>query len=205
MIRHLAPADTPLVPSPDRARSLLRHELLHPQYHDTNPVQQFRHWLGRALDHILNTASGTSPLGTFGVLLVFAVLLLLVIALLTRARRRSTHRNVQGAVLTHERVTAAQLRARAAEALAASRPGDAVVDGFRALTLRQIERGRLDDQPGATAHEVAGSLGTTYAGQRGRIDGSAALFDLVLYGDRPATPAQAEAVLALDDELAVSR
>jgi hypothetical protein len=205
VIRRLVLTDTPLVPSPGRGRSLLRHELLHPQYHDANPVQQVRHWLVRALRNVLHTASGTSPLGTFGVLVVFAALLLLVILLLSRARRSTRRHEVEGAVLTREQVTAAQLRARAAEALAAGRAGDAVVDGFRALTLRQIERGRLDDQPGATAHEVAGSLGTTYAGQRGRIDGSAALFDLVLYGDRPATADQAQEILALDDELAVSR
>ena len=55
-------------------------------------------------------------------------------------------------------LTAAELRARAERALAEGRYGDAVVDGFRALAVRQVERGRLDDLPGATAHEVAVAL-----------------------------------------------
>ncbi len=33
--------------------------------------------------------------------------------------------------------------------------------GFRALTVRQVERGWLEDRPGATAHEVADALATT--------------------------------------------
>jgi len=93
-------------------------------------------------------------------------------------------------------------RARAEAALAEGRARDAVVDGFRALTVRQVERGRLDDAPGTTAHEVAGVLGATYPDQRQRVAGSARLFDVVLYGDRPATGEQARDVLALDDELA---
>ena len=86
-------------------------------------------------------------------------------------------------------VTAAELRARADAALAEGRHGDAVVDGFRALAVRQVERGRLDDAPGATAHEVAAALGAAYpAAARPRSTRSAALFERVLYGDRPATP-----------------
>ena len=102
-------------------------------------------------------------------------------------------------------VTAAQLRARAEAALAEGRYAPALVDGFRALAVRQVERGRLEDLPGATAHEVAAALATAYPEQRVRVDGSALLFDEVLYGDRPATRDQATGVLALDDELAVRR
>jgi hypothetical protein len=109
------------------------------------------------------------------------------------------------AVLTDDRPTAAELRARAEAALAAGRAADAVVDGFRALTTRQIERGRIDDRPGATAHEVAHSLGASFPEQRPRVDDSAYLFDLVRYGERPATHEQASRVLELDDDLAAVR
>ena len=71
--------------------------------------------------------------------------------------------------------------------------------------MRQVERGWLDDRPGATAHEVAGALASTYPDQRGRVSGSADLFDAVRYGDRPATRDQAAEVLALDDALAGRR
>ena len=68
-----------------------------------------------------------------------------------------------------------------------------------------MERGRLDDTPGATAHEVAGVLAREYPDRGSRVDTAAALFDSVLYGDRPATREQALDVLTLDDDLAVLR
>ena len=94
-----------------------------------------------------------------------------------------------------------QLRTRAERALAEGRHADAVVEGFRALTVRQVERGRLDDLPGATAHEVAAALAASHPEARGAVDRTAALFDAVRYGDRPATREQAAEVLALDDAL----
>ena len=163
---------TPLDPSSGEARSWLRRELLHPEYHQQNLVEQVVTWLERQVGRGLDAAAGAPPLST---------------------EPRS--------VLTGEVVTAAALRARAEAALADGRHGEALVDGFRALTVRQVERGRLDDAPGATAHEVADALGAAYPHQRTRVDQGARLFDSVLYGHRPATRDQAGSVLALDDEL----
>ena len=73
-------------------------------------------------------------------------------------------------MLTDEAITAAELRARAEAALAEGRHEDALVDGFRALAVRQVERGRLDDTPGATAHEVAGVLAREYPDRGPRVD-----------------------------------
>lgn len=196
---------SPLDPSPDRADELLRRELLRPEYHQQNLMQRFLGWIVDRLDSALNAASQVSPIGTVGALVVFLLLLLLLGWLGSRLRRNPRRTAPAGGVLTPERVTAAQLRERAEAALAAGAPHRAVVEAFRALTLRQIERGRLPDLPGATAHEVAAALGTTYATQRARVDGAASLFDLVLYGDRPATHAQASELLRLDDELAGTR
>ncbi|RNL61153.1 DUF4129 domain-containing protein [Nocardioides marmoriginsengisoli] len=191
-----------LDPSPDRADELLRRELLRPEYHEQNLMERFLNWISDRLDDALATASQASPLGWAGAVVVFLVVLVLIGLLLSKARRTPRARTAPGAVLTEHRATAAELRRRAEEALSAGDPGQAVVEAFRALTVRQIERGRLPDLPGATAHEVATSLGSTYLDQRGRVDGAAALFDRVLYGDRPATTGQAEGVLALDDDLA---
>lgn len=198
----LVAADAPLDPSPDRAEDLFRRELLRPEYHDQNPLQQFLDWLGRRFESGIDQASQASPLGGLGALLVFLALLVLIGWVVSRARTAAKAPGETGAVLTAERITAAELRARAAAALAAGDTAAAVVDGYRALTLHQIERARIEDQPGATAHEVAVRLGDVFAGSRPRIQQAADLFDLVLYGDRPATRAQAEAVLALDHELA---
>ena len=204
-VLHRVLADPPLDPSTSEGRSLLRRELLHPEYHQRNLVEQLVDWLSRQIDRGLTAASQAPPLSTFAAMLVLLLLVTGLGWLLSRARRTARAAEVERAVLTDEQVTAAELRSRAERALAEGRHADAVVEGFRAITVRQVERGRLDDAPGATAHEVAGSLGSTYPHQRTRVDGSAQLFEAVLYGDRPATRDQASGVLALDDELAAQR
>jgi hypothetical protein len=192
----------PLDPSGDEARAWLRRELIHPDYHEQNVVEQVLAWLERQVERGLDAAAQVPPLSAFAAIVVFLMLAVGLAWLVSRARRTARRTPEDRSVLTTEVVTAAGLRARAEAALAEGRARDAVVDGFRALTVRQVERGRLDDAPGTTAHEVAGVLGATYPDQRQRVAGSARLFDVVLYGDRPATGEQARDVLALDDELA---
>ena len=89
--------------------------------------------------------------------------------------------------------------------MAEGRHAQAVVDGFRAIATRQIERGQLDDEPGATAHEVAARLAASYPEEGSLVGRSADLFDATLYGDQPATRDDASAVLGLDDTLAGAR
>jgi hypothetical protein len=197
--------DPPLDPSPDEARSLLRRELLKPEYHDQNLLQRIPTWVDRQVNRGLDAASGAPPLSTFAAMVLLVLLVGALAWLLTRARATARTERGQRAVLTDEVVSAAELRARAERAFAEERYVDAVIDAYRALAVRQVERGRLDDAPGATAHEVALALAAEYPHQRPRVDASAALFDAVLYGDRPASRDQAAGVLALDDELATAR
>ena len=96
---------------------------------------------------------------------------------------------------------ARELRERALLALAEGRHEDAVVDGFRALTVRQVESGALPDAPGTTAHEVAATLAADRPRHAAALRSTAALFDRVLYGGRAASRADAEVVLDLDDAL----
>jgi len=203
LFRALAsPADAPLDPSPDQARSWLQRELLDPEYHQQNVVERLITWFER---HIGGGLANAGPLATAAAMLVFLVLLGVLIWLLSRIQRDRRARSATGPVLAQEVVTAAELRARAEAALADGRPEEALVDGFRALAVRQVERGRLDDSPGATAHEVALLLATEFPQHGAAVGDNALLFDLVLYGDRPATPEQATGVLILDDELAGAR
>lgn len=197
--------DPPLDPSGDEARSLLRRELLSPEYHEQNLLERLRNWLERRIDGGVSSASDAPALQTFATMLVVLLLLAGLVFVVTRARRTARAAQERRSVLTAEEITADQLRARALAALAEGRHEDALVDAFRALAVRQVERGRLDDTPGATAHEVAGVLAAEYPHQRARVDDGARLFDAVLYGDRPATREQAAGVLALDDELASLR
>lgn len=198
-------ADPPLAPLGDEGRSLLRRELLHPEYHQDNLVQRLITWISRLLDRGLGAAQQTPPLTTFAAMLVLLLLVGTVAWLVTRARRSQRVAGGSGAVLADERVTADELRDRAERALGEHRYGDALVDGFRAAALRQIERARIDDQPGATAHEVAVALAEAFPGQGADVHRCAGLFDLVLYGGREATRAQALDVLGLDERLGVRR
>ncbi len=197
----LALLAAPLDPSPDEARSWLRRELVQPEYNEQDLLNRLIRWLERTLGNGLDAASRVPPLSTFVAMLLLLLLVLGLVWLLSRTGRASPRAPSSGPLLTDERISAAELRARAEAALADDRPDEALVDGFRALAVRQIERGRLPDAPGATAHEVARDLGLAVPGAAGRVVDAAALFELVLYGGRTATRDQAVSVLALDDDL----
>ncbi len=197
--------DPPLDPSPDEARSALRRELLNPDYYEGNLVQRLLDWLRRTIDEGVDAAVDLPALQTFAAMAIAVLLVGTLVWLASRARASARAPKDGASVLTDEVISASALRARAEAALAEGRHEDALVDGFRALAVRQVERGRLDETPGATAHEVAGILAMEYPERRDRVDAAAARFDAVLYGDRPATREQALDVLALDDDLAVRR
>jgi hypothetical protein len=198
--------EPPLDPSGDEARDLLQRELTDPAYYEDNLVQRILDWIGRQVDGTVEGSRDTPALTWFAITLVVVLLVGTLAFLAARARGTARARpDREGDVLTAEVVTAAELRARAEQALAEGRHGAAVVDGFRALALRQVERGRLEDSPGITAHEVAAVLATEYPGTAARTAAGADLFDAVMYGERPATREQAVAVLELDVELARSR
>ena len=197
--------DPPLDPSGSEARSKLRRELLHPEYHQQNLFQRVLNWLVRKIGTGLDQAAQAPPLSTLMAMLIFVALALALAWLISRARHTAREKDDRRAVLTEEVVTADELRARAEAALEAGRFEEAVVEGFRAVAVRQVERGRLSDTPGATAHEVAEALAREYVAMADRVHQSARLFDEVLYGDRPATREQAGSVLVLDDDLVVRR
>lgn len=194
--------DPPLTPDGDDARSLLRRELLHPEYQRSNVLQRLYDWLHRLVANGLERTDDASAMGTL-VAMVLAVLLIIALAwLVSRVRFQVRARRTSAVVLTDESLTAAQIRARAELAFAEGRYDDALVDAFRATALGQIERDRIDNLPGATAHEVAITLSDAFPEQRGPIGSVGAWFDEVLYGSRPASRDQASAALALDDHLA---
>ena len=197
--------DPPLDPSGSEARSKLRGELLHPEYHQQNLFQQVMDWLLRKVSGGLGRASHAPPLSTLMAMVIFVALAAALAWLVSRARFTAQEKDQKRAVLTDEVVTADELRARAEAALEGGRFEEALVEGFRAVAVRQVERGRLSNTPGATAHEVAEDLVREYPAFADQVHGSARRFDEVLYGDRPATREQAAAVLALDDDLMARR
>ncbi len=201
-MRWVPPPDPPLVPTPEQGRDLLRRELLDPAYHQDDVMQRLLDWLRRRVLDVLDAASNAPPLSAFAAMAVGLVLVLALIWLATRARTARQQTARAGSILPDASVSATEWRDRAEHALAEGRRSDALVDGFRALVARQVERGRLDAAPGTTAHEVTQALRSAYPDQAEGMSEGARLFDLVLYGDRDATQEQAAFVLALDDELA---
>jgi hypothetical protein len=189
------------VPSPDQARDALRRELLRPEYQQ-NPLSRVLDRIQRMFEEAIATAADAGAVSYVAAAVVFLLLALGLIWLVSRARPSVTAGEEPRPLLTQERVTAAQLRRRAEDALREGRLEDAVVDGVRALTVRQVEQGRLEILPGATAREVAMRLAADHEAQRPRLARLAHLFDSVRYGGRSASSADAESVLALDDDLA---
>jgi len=200
----LALAD-PLRPSPDDARDKLRRELLSPDYQRDDWLERLIDWLSSLFDDSVATASGVPWLTTFALIVILLLLAVGILALVSRARTSAADATRDEAVLPDPRVAAAEWRRRADRAFAEGRYADAVVEGFRAVAARQVERGRLDDLPGATAHEIADRLAGDFAGHGPLVQRVARLFDEVRYGDHPASGGDAGSVLSLDDELAGAR
>ena len=164
-------------------------------------LTRFVDWLREQLSDGVAAASASPPLTTLAAMLLLVLLVIALGWLLSQARLGARSAADRAGVLADEGLTATELRARAEAALADGRPAAALVDAFRALARRQIERGRIDDRPGATAHELSDVLGAAFPPLRDRLVAAGRSFDVVLYGGRPATVEQVRALLDLDDEL----
>ena len=194
--------DPPLDPSGDEARRQLRRELVRPEYYEDDVVGRLIRWLDRLISSTVDAASGASGLATAAAVLVVLLIVAGVLLLASRARRTATGRAASTPALSDEVISADRLRARAEAALAAGDAAGALVDAYRAAAVRQVERGQIEDLPQATAHELADALVAVFSEHRPAVLRAADLFDGVLYGERPATTAQAAELLALDDALA---
>lgn len=202
----LLPLDgPPLVPSPERAHHLLRRELLRPEYQEQNPIRRLLDWLDRTLGSAAQAAGGLSVVSLVAVAVIVLLLLLAIGWLLSRLRRDPREVRARAMVGDAAVEDPREVRRRAEAALAEGRHDDAVVEGFRALALREAREGRIDAVASATAAEVALALGRAHPTLVAAIDDAARRFEAVLYGHRPATAEQAHAVLDLDLRLAGAR
>ena len=205
LVLRVLTAEPPLDPSADEARSLLRRELVHPEYHERNVLQQILNWIDRLVERRLDAASTRrrcrpSPRWSRFLLLGVGARP----GCCPRARRtpRAAARPRARARPTTT-VTAAELRA--ARRAGARRGPQRGGRGRRLPRARGAPgRARPARRPARApppTRSPAPSAPSTPTSGRGST-GSAALFDAVRYGDRPATRDQAADVLALDDELA---
>lgn len=193
--------EPPLDPSGDEARRQLRRELADPRYYDANLLDRISAWLDRLIARSIDGASASPPLAVTVAVGVGVLLALGLILLVSRARRTVRGARSAAPALPDEVITAAELRARAEAALGAGDHSAALVDAFRAVAVRQVERGRIEDVPQATAHELARALAAEFPAHARAVRHGADLFDVTLYGDRVATREQAAELLRLDDVL----
>lgn len=194
----------PLSPSSEQARELLRAELAKGQYADRRSVlQRVLEWLDELLQ------PGSSGPGVAGVVLwalLVAVLVTLAVLVARRLRRDPrAQTSAPGGLFEAGPATADEHRDRSRAALTSGAWGTAVVEAFRAIARRGVERTVLADAPGLTALEVALALAAAFPSSEQELHRSAATFDEVRYGERSATEAQARALIDLEQHLAASR
>lgn len=205
MIRTRRFPDPPLTPDGEEARESVRRELTDPRYHTDDLVDRIADRIIRWLDGLFGTTAEAGPIPTLVTIAVALALITAVLLLLSRARRTPRTAAAERPALTQERVAASDLRARATAALAAGSFDDAVVDGFRALALEQIERDRIADAPQATAHELGDAMAAVHSSDAAALLAAAGVFDAVRYGDHDATRQQAQSMLALEEQLRTVR
>lgn len=188
--------------SPDEARAEFRRELLRSEYRERDLTERALRWVLRQLDQLSQAAGSVPSLSWFAALAAGLVLALALGLVLSRLGHRATGRSASPTPLLAEGLSAEQLRVRARAALEAGRDEDAVLDAFRALATEHVERRRIENVPGATAHELASALAEVFEDRRTEIVAAADLFDATLYGDHEVRREQALALLALETDLA---
>jgi Domain of unknown function (DUF4129) len=194
-----------LEPGPDQARSWLEEELRSAAYHRAPLLDRLVQWVEDRLADLSSPSAHLSGAPTVVTVLLTLLVAGLLLWVLPRVRRERSVRRPAGAVLVDPRVTAAQYRARAAEARGTGRYGDAVLDSFRAVARDLSERTLLDDAPGLTAHEVSVAAAAAFPGDAAGLARAADLFDSVRYGSATASRQDADDVAALDARLARER
>jgi hypothetical protein len=191
-------------PDPETARSWLERELSRPEYRQSL-LTRFTTWLRDLWDSLQASALGASGLSTVAAVLLLVLLVVLVGLVASRVRREPLHPLGADAALGTGQVAPHEHRDAAERALSEGAYGPAIVEAFRAVAARAVQRGIIDERPGRTAHELAGDLGPVFPAHADELAAASALFDRVFYGDQPATGADARALLDLDDRLRSAR
>ena len=191
--------------TPDEARGQLQRELLRPEYTERGLLERLLQWFERQFAQLTATASDIGPLSYLAASALALVFVIALALLVTRFRREARSPASVEEPWLEPHITAEQWRSLARAALEQGHDEAALVDAFRALAVRQVELGRIEDVPGATAHEVADQLSQLFEAHSDEITAAAALFDRTLYGDQQVRRPQAEALLALESRLAGTR
>ena len=192
-----------LDPSPDQAREWVTRELARPEYPHPSLMERFWDWLSDKLGRFVSEATGSS-VGLVVALVVAVLVAVVLVAAVSRVRRDPASAGPGRGVLDLPE-SADELRRRAESALDDGDPSTALADAARTLARRCVERGLIDDSPGRTTHEVYAEVAARFADHSAGLRRAADDFDRVVYGGRPATPAQARGLLDLEDAVRRAR
>lgn len=198
-----SPPRTPLDPDRDTARDLLQGELNTPDYNRPESfVEQVLTWVEERIMALLGIIEGEGSLANLLItLVVLAVVVVAVLALRGRRRGLVLRQHRGGAVIEDPALTAADYRARAAEAAARGDWDTVLLDSYRAMTVDAARRTVLEDVPSLTAHEIGMQLSRAFPGHEAALAALSDAFDGVRYGGTSAERDQAVRAQALDRTL----
>lgn len=185
----------------DAAGELARAELAKPEYHRDDPglVQRVGEWLQARLSDIVDTATGATPGGALGVVVLVLLALLVVAVILYRVGGIRGAATTPTPLLTGRARSAAEYRAGAESAAADSHFDLAIRERLRAVARELETRAVLDARPGRTADELARDGGAALPELAEPLRAATRVFDDVWYGGRTATAESYAVVVRADD------
>lgn len=197
------PLEPPIDVGRDEAARAARDELSKAIYHRDEPgvVSKILLWAYERVSELLGALAALSPGGSWGLLALAVVLVLVAVVVRWRvgalARTRATSApTVFGAARVR---TAAEHRAAADAAASRADYDTAVRERFRALARELEERAVLDERPGRTADELARETAAAAPDAAEVLHTAARAFNEVCYGGRQATRETDVCVRAADD------
>jgi hypothetical protein len=193
-----------LHPDPDTARSWVEQELSGSEYHQSL-LERVYGWLMEQWHQLQAAALDASPLSTAAAIVVITLLVVLVALVASRVRRDPAGATGTAAGPVVGLMSADEHRRASLAALGSGDDAAALVEAFRAIAARAVQRGVLEERPGLTAHELTLGLSPLFPDHAHRLAEASTMFELVFYGHLPATAADARSVLELDEALRVAR
>jgi hypothetical protein len=199
------PLRVPVDISREEAQQLARLELANPQYsrEQESFVQKAIAWVLERVSDLLDAASGTSPLGWFGIVGVVILVILAVIAI--RRRTGALGRSASTPLFDGRNRGAADHRAESVRLADAGAWAEAVRERLRAVVRDLEERGVIEEAPGRTADEIARDAGRLLPSVAGDLRAAARVFDDIWYGGRTADADSYARLVAVDDAVRAAR
>ncbi|MFI6340578.1 DUF4129 domain-containing protein [Streptomyces sp. NPDC050535] len=195
--------EPPVTIQRDPAREAAERELSKPMYHENDPslaqraLNAFWDWV----DKLFNAASGATPGGTLGLVVVVLAVLAVLGALWWRLGTPHRAPTTAPALFDDRPRSAAEHRAAAEAHAAQGHWNQAVQERMRAIVRSLEERALLDPRPGRTADEAAAEAARTLPSHGDRLRAAARDFDDVTYGGRAAQRRTYDRLTDLDRDL----